>query len=58
MDYMAEYIKVKKLPNEIIALINQMRLYKKLYLPCELIGMNGDEKTESYLNGLDTSRIR
>ena len=58
MDYMDEYIKVKKLLNEIIAPINQMRSCKKLYLLCELIGMNGSEKTEYYLNKLDTSGIR
>ena len=58
MDYVDEYVKVKKLPNEIIAPINQMRVYKKLYLPYKLIGINRGEKIDYYLNELDTSGIR
>ena len=54
---MDEYVKVKKLLNEIIVQL-KIRLYKKLYLPFELIGMNEGEKTEYYLNELDTSEIR
>ena len=58
MDYVDEYVKIKKLPNEIIVPINQMRLYKKLYLLYKLIGINRDEKTDYYLNELDISGIR
>ena len=34
-----------------------MRLHKKLYLPYELIGMNGGEKIECYLNESEASGL-
>ena len=58
MDYVIEYVKIKKASNNIIALINQIRLYKKLYLLCELIRMNGGKKTDCYFNEIEASGIR
>ena len=44
MDMVVEYIRNQEFRSEIIALINQVRIYKRMMLPCELIGFQGSNK--------------
>ena len=39
MDWAIEYVKQKQYNNTIIAIINSVRLYQKILLPYELVGM-------------------
>ena len=41
IDFTVDYVKEKNLKYEILAPINQMRLKKKMYLPYELVGLDG-----------------
>ena len=43
---------------EILAPINHMRLRKRMYLPCELIGKNSESKTKKYREEMEQSCIR
>ena len=38
----------KQLNKEILAPINYIRLRKKVYLPCELVGLEGNIKTKAF----------
>jgi len=42
MDYAQQYVKQNQLSDISIASMNQVRIFKKMYLPCELIGLKGD----------------
>jgi len=55
MDYAIEYAKEKEIDEKIIQLINHVRLYKRIILPCELVGLKGREETKSYKNELERS---
>jgi len=46
MDFAKEYIEVTQQDIKWIATINHVRLYKKMILPCELVGMNGGKRTK------------
>jgi len=48
MDYAVKYVKEMKLNPNIILPINHMRHYKKLYLPCELVGMSSRIRTNAF----------
>ena len=41
MDYAQQYIQQNQVNEMSIAAINQVRIFKRMYLPCELIGLNG-----------------
>ena len=58
MDYIQIYVENRKLSINIIPPINHIRMYKKMYLPCELIGLCGNKKTREFREGLETSSIR
>ena len=45
MDYASQYIEVEGLNNKRIAPINHVRLYKRMMLPCELVGFSGEMRT-------------
>jgi len=55
MDYAIEYAKEKEMDEKIIPLINHVRLYKRIILLCELVGLKGREETKSYKNELERS---
>ena len=38
MEYACEYVANERKPADILKLINHVRLYKRVYLPCELLG--------------------
>jgi len=46
MDYAIVCIEEKKLSNRLIAPINQVWLFKKMKLPCELFGFDGNQVTK------------
>jgi len=41
MDYAIKYIEKQNLKSKILAPINQMRIWKQMYLPCELVRIRG-----------------
>jgi len=53
MDLAIEYVQSNRLSEKIIALINHVRLYKKIILPCELVGLIGDKATKCLRNELE-----
>ena len=46
MDLACEYVKDKPKCEDMHEKINHVRLHKKVYLPCELLGMNGKSRTD------------
>ena len=48
IDLAHEYIETYKHNNNLHAILNQVRLYKKINLPCELVGLLGSGETEAY----------
>ena len=50
MDLVHEYIKVGKLSKNLHAVSNQVRLFKKMNLPCELVGLLRNKETEACRN--------
>ena len=55
MDYAVTYIKEQKLDPKLIAPINHVRNYKKMYLLCELVGINGTRRIYQFNNVESTS---
>jgi len=47
MDYTVKYIKEKQLNKRIISRINHVRLFKQMYLPCELVGLTSQKATKA-----------
>ena len=50
MDLVHKYIKVGKLSENLHTVLNQVRLFKKMNLPCELVGLLGNKETEACRN--------
>ena len=48
MDYLEEYQIKKQLLIKVIIEINLVHLYKKVYLPIELVGVRGNKQTEAF----------
>ena len=48
MDIVQEYIMEKQLDNSVLNKINMVWLWKKVYLPVELVGYYGKSKTKAY----------
>ena len=46
MDLVVEYVKNQEFRCKIIAPINQVRIYKRIILPCKLVGFQGSNKTK------------
>ena len=40
-EYVLEYVKQNKLQNEVVDLINDVRIYKQAIIPAELVGARG-----------------
>lgn len=57
MDLATEYVISKKLSEESIAPINHVRLFKRMILPCELVGLMGNCKTKCFHNVLEVSSL-
>ena len=58
MDLATSYVKEEKLNPNIIAPINQVRLFKKMFLPCELVGLKGNVKTHQFTSLEATSSLK
>ena len=58
MIYAREYVREETKDIEIIKLLNHVRLYKGIFLPCELVGQNGKEQTSAYRNNLEIGQIK
>ena len=39
---------MKQYKKSILAEMNQVQLYKRLYLPCELVDLKGDTQTQCF----------
>jgi hypothetical protein len=57
MDHAICYVKEKKLPKSTIQAINHVRIYKKMILPCELVGFNGNQITKEARESLERSSV-
>ena len=53
-----KYVCEEKLKEEILAPINHIRLRKKVYLPCKLVGVDGKSKTKAFKEINECSSIR
>ena len=58
MDQVKEYVKDEKVPIEKLARLNYMRNFKKMYLPCELVEIDGSSESVEKRNHLEISCIR
>ena len=45
MDYAKEFVKETKKDENTIAVINHVRIYKRMLIPYELVGMKGNQQT-------------
>ena len=57
IDYVVEYINKLKLEEKKIHLLNQIRIYKRMYLPCELVSVDRIRKTTVNTNIIEQSRL-
>ena len=58
MAYAREYVENVNTTKDTMKLINHVRLYKKVYLPCELLGQRGREQTIAYRENKAQSQIK
>ena len=58
MDYAKEYAKEENLGIETLKSINHVRLYKGVFLPCELLGQSRKEQTVAFRDKLRKSQIK
>ena len=58
MDMACEYAKEKPHLEETHKRINQVRLLKKVYLPCEILGINGRSSTKCFSNKYEIIPLR
>jgi len=58
MDYAQQYKHLKNLSEICLASMNQVRIFKKMYLPCELVGLKGDCLTKEARFNEEKSSIR
>ena len=58
MAYAREYAKEEQLNSKTVMSLNHVRLYKRIFLPCELIGQNGKEQTSAYRNDNEKGQIK
>ena len=58
MRYAREYVKDDNNKINTLKLINHVRLYKRVYLPCELLGQSGRDQTIAYRDKEAESQIK
>ena len=58
MDYAANYVDEQNIKLEILVPINHMRLRKEIYLPCELVRIDGRAQTKEYCDINEKSSIK
>ena len=52
------YVQRKELEKSILAPLNHVRLFKQMILPCELLGLKGEEEIKSYKEVLEKSCLK
>ena len=57
MDMAMKYVQIKQLDKKVLQDINFVWKKKRVYLPYELVGMNGKTPTKFYNNMQETSQI-
>ena len=55
MDIVHKCVTTKKLNNNLHVILNQVRIFKKFNLPCELVGLTGTSITMATTNNDDIS---
>ena len=58
MDYAQQYRLEKEESKLIIPPINQVRVYKRMYLPCELVGFCGSKETKGFRRNAECSEFQ
>jgi len=58
MDYAQQYRLEKEESKLIIPPINQVRVYKRMYLPCELVGFCGSKETKGFCRDAERSEFQ
>ena len=58
MDMARRYVQVKHMDVKVLGVINLVRKKKKVYLPCELVGMNGKTPTQCYIKLHEQSQLK
>jgi len=58
MEYAIEYSKSNMNKIECLKLINHVRLYERVFLPCELLRDSGKEQTEAFRCNFKKSQIK
>jgi len=58
MDYAIQFTKSNQEFENSIQIINHVRIFKQMLLPCELVGLNGNKRTFEFRNSLERSCIR
>ena len=57
MDYTTEYIKRENVTISVIESINYVRIFKKILLPCELVGFKHEIETKELKNVFEESLV-
>ena len=55
MDIVWQYTKQKEKQREVVNLINHIRLYKRVYLVSEILGLKGETSIKCYCYELEKS---
>ena len=58
MDYAVMYVEENEIPLSTIEAINHVQLFKKMMLPCELIGFHGNKITKEAREVMSKSSIK
>ena len=58
MDMIVKYVKEEEVEKELISTLNQVRIFKKMILPCELIGFVGRIKTREAREAKEVSCVK
>ena len=58
IDYVLMHCNELKLSNKEIKAMNQVRVFKKMHLPCDLVGFCGKRKMKTFREGMEKSVIK
>ena len=58
IDWAKDFVKDEKALIDKLVRLNYIRIYKKIYLPCKLIGIDGSSEPHEKRNSLERSCIR
>jgi len=55
MEYARDYVNCTNKKVESLELLNHVRFFKQVFLPCELVGKSGKEYTEASIDEIKSS---